>query len=166
MNRFFFLVIFISFSAFGFSQDKALGEIKKWSDAGEYQKIIQKYKPKADQLSAKSLYYLGLAFYMTEDDNNCIKYMDLSIEKDAKDPGPHFIKASTLNFIRQYAAAAEEFQLSIRLNPRSPDGRSLAAIKHASMNRSTVGSPRHQPVEDIQLANEMALADTADRRIA
>ncbi|MCE3297300.1 MAG: Tetratricopeptide repeat protein [Crocinitomicaceae bacterium] len=117
MNKLILFLIFGIFSAICFSQDKTLTEIKKWSDANQHQKIIDKYTPKAAGLSAKSLYFLGLAYYMTQDDNHCIKYMDMSIEKDPNDPGPHFIKASTLNFLKQYEAAVAEFLISVRLNP-------------------------------------------------
>ena len=34
------------------------------------------------------------------------------------------------------------------------------------MNRRAIRGPRHQAVEDVKLADEMALADAADRRIA
>jgi hypothetical protein len=34
------------------------------------------------------------------------------------------------------------------------------------MNRSAIRRSRHQPVEDVELANEMALANSAKRRIA
>ena len=34
------------------------------------------------------------------------------------------------------------------------------------MNRGSVGGPRHQSVENVELADQMTLADAADRRIA
>jgi hypothetical protein len=30
------------------------------------------------------------------------------------------------------------------------------------MDRSSIGGARHEPVEDVELADEMALADAAD----
>ena len=34
------------------------------------------------------------------------------------------------------------------------------------MDRRAVGGARHQPVEHVELAHQMALADPADRRVA
>jgi hypothetical protein len=34
------------------------------------------------------------------------------------------------------------------------------------VDRGAIGGARHQPVEDVELANQMALADPADRRVA
>ena len=44
--------------------------------------------------------------------------------------------------------------------------RTLAAVEHAELDAGTVGDPTHQPVERIDLAHKMALAEPADRRIA
>ena len=55
---------------------------------------------------------------------------------------------------------------AIRLNPRAVYRRPLAAVEHAPVDRRPVRRPRHQAIEDVQLANKMSLADAADRRIA
>ena len=39
------------------------------------------------------------------------------------------------------------------------------ASPHATMNGRTVSGPRHQPVEDIKLSDEVAFADSPDRRV-
>lgn len=100
-----------------FAQDKIADELKALSDNKQYNKIIEQHAPKSGDYSAKSLYYIGLAYYMKEDDNNCIKFMDLSIAKDANDPAAHFIKASTLNYMGKYKEAIQFFQASIKLRP-------------------------------------------------
>ncbi len=98
-----------------FAQDKTATEIKALLDQKQYDKVIDQYALKSKDLSAKSLYYIGLAFYMKEDDNNCLKFSSLSIEKDASDPAPLFIKASTLNYMKEYANAIKVFQSAIAL---------------------------------------------------
>ena len=100
-----------------FAQDKITDELKNLSDNKQYDKIIEQHASKSKDYSAKSLYYIGLAYYMKEDDNNCIKFMDLSIDKDAKDPAPHYIKASTLNYMDKYNEAIKCFQTAISLKP-------------------------------------------------
>jgi tetratricopeptide (TPR) repeat protein len=98
-----------------FAQDKIADELKVLSDNKQYDKIIEQYASKSKEYSAKSLYYIGFAYYMKEDDSNCIKFMDLSIDKDAKNPAPHYIKASTLNYMGKYSEAIKYFQTAINL---------------------------------------------------
>lgn len=98
-----------------FAQDKTTDELKTLTDNKQYDKIISQYASKCNDCSAKSLYYIGLAYYMKEDDNNCIKYMDKAIDKDAKDPKPFYIKASTLNYMKKYEEAVKTFQSAIAL---------------------------------------------------
>ncbi len=71
-----------------FAQDNTVTELKALVDRKQYDKVIEQYASKSNELSAKSLYYVGLSYYMKEDDNNCIKFMKLSIDKDEKDPAP------------------------------------------------------------------------------
>jgi len=98
-----------------FAQDKTTEDIKTLSDNKQYDKIIEQHASKSKDYSAKSLYYIGLAYYMKEDDNNCIKFMNLSIDKDPKDPAQFYIKASTLNYMQKYEEAIKSFQSAINL---------------------------------------------------
>jgi hypothetical protein len=44
--------------------------------------------------------------------------------------------------------------------------RALAAVEHSELNAGGVDRPAHRAAERIDLANNLALADAADRRIA
>lgn len=110
-----FILTFCSLTIF--AQDKITDELKTLTDNMEYDKIISQYASKCNDCSAKSLYYIGLAYYMKEDDNNCLKFMDKAIEKDAKDPSPFYIKASTLNYMKKFDEAVKTFQFAISLKP-------------------------------------------------
>ena len=57
-------------------------------------------------------------------------------------------------------------ELPVGLGARSADRRTLAPIEHAELDSALVGDPTHQAVERIDLADQMALAEPADRRIA
>jgi len=52
------------------------------------------------------------------------------------------------------------------LATRRPDGRPLARIEHAELDSGAVGRPCHRAPQGIDLADQMALADAADRGIA
>jgi tetratricopeptide (TPR) repeat protein len=98
-----------------FAQDQTAKDLKALSDNKQYDKIIEQHASKSKDYSAKSLYYIGLAYYMKEDDANCMKFMELSIGKDPKDPAPYYIKASTLNYMHKYDDAIKGFQAAINL---------------------------------------------------
>jgi hypothetical protein len=53
-------------------------------------------------------------------------------------------------------------QASIRLHTRAPDSTALAGIEHSAVNRGAVGGPRHDSAKRVNLADQMALADTPD----
>ena len=109
------------FSLLIFAQDKITDELKSLTDNRDYDKIIEQYASKSKDLSAKSLYYIGLAYYMKEDDGNCLKFINLSIDKDSKDPKPYYIKASTLNYMKKYEEAVVSFRLAVSLKADNPE---------------------------------------------
>ena len=57
-------------------------------------------------------------------------------------------------------------ELAVGLGARALHGRALAAVEDAELDAGGVGGAAHQPVERVDLAHEMALAEAADRRIA
>ena len=109
------LLILIISNLTTFAQDQITTELKTLNDNNEFDKIIEQHASKSLDYSAKSLYYIGLAYYMKEDDSNCIKFMNLSIDKDSKDPASFYIKASTLNYMQKYDEAVKNFQSAINL---------------------------------------------------
>jgi len=100
-----------------FAQDKIVDELKTLTNSKQYDKIIELYASKSEDYSAKALYYIGQAFYMKEDDTNCIKFMNLSIEKDTIDAAPYYLKASTLVYMHKYSDAEKCFLEAINIKP-------------------------------------------------
>src|SRR5579864_3343546 len=113
INKILSLLILTSWGLNAFAQDTLTATLKVLADDKKYDSIIEKYAPISKDYSAKSLYYIGLAYYMKEDDNNCIRFMNLAISKDSKDPVPYYIKASTLNYMKSYEEAIKTFQTAI-----------------------------------------------------
>lgn len=99
------------------AQDSTANELKSLLDTKQYDKIIEQHASKSKNYSARSLYYIGLAYYLKEDDQNCIMFMDQSITKDGKDPAPHYIKGMTLNYMGKYTEAIKVFEAAILLKP-------------------------------------------------
>jgi len=57
-------------------------------------------------------------------------------------------------------------ELAIGLGARALHGGALAPIEHPELNPGGVGGARHQPVEGVDFAHQMALAEPADRGVA
>lgn len=120
MKRIITCILLLHVSIIALSQDKVAEELKALSDQAKYDKIIRDYTSQTAAYSAKALFYIGQAYYMKEDDKNCLKYINLSLSKDSTDPGPYFIKGNTLNYMGNYAEAIRVFQSAIRLKPDDP----------------------------------------------
>ncbi|SHL24296.1 tetratricopeptide repeat protein [Myroides odoratimimus] len=103
------------FSTFG--QDSVEVGLKALTDQDKYKEITEIYINDIDKLSAKSLYYIGNAYYMLENDQECLKYINLSIEKDNSNSASYFLKGNTLNYTERYTDAIEAFNQAIKLNP-------------------------------------------------
>ena len=67
---------------------------------------------------------------------------------------------------RQHALDSRLEQRTIGLDARPPDGGPLGTVEHAVMDRRGVGRAADQPVEGVDLAHEMSLAEAADGGIA
>ncbi len=81
--------------------------------------------------------------------------------------GGHFARYHFEVTLRgQHALNSRTEQHPVRLDARSPDRAPLRAIEHAIMDCRSIGGAAHQPIERIDLADQMALADSADRRVA
>lgn len=109
------LFIICLYGAFAIAQEPVIDELKLLNDAEQYDKIIDQYAGKTKDYSAKELYYIGLAYYMKENDENCLKFMNASIKKDASDPAAHFTKGSTLYYMKKYEESIKSFQEAIAL---------------------------------------------------
>jgi tetratricopeptide (TPR) repeat protein len=99
------------------AQDKTTEELKALAKANQYDKIIREHAAKSSGYSAIALYYIGLSYYMKEDDRNCLRFMDSSIAKDPAYPASHYIKAQTLNYLGKFNEAIPVFNTAIKLKP-------------------------------------------------
>ena len=55
---------------------------------------------------------------------------------------------------------------TVGLGARPAHCGTFAAVEHAELNAPQVGGPAHQPVKGVDLADQMALAEAPDGRIA
>ena len=73
---------------------------------------------------------------------------------------------SRLRLLAEQILHGLAIELAVGLGARAAHGRALAPVQHPELDAAAIGRPRHHAVERIDLADEMALAEPADRRIA
>ena len=107
----------ISFSSLMvYSQEDLTKSIKVQYENEQYDQIISDHSHKVKDYPAKAIYYVGMAYYMKADDNNCLKLMDLSIKKDETDADVFFIKGMTYNYMGKFDNAIKSFNKAIQLD--------------------------------------------------
>lgn len=116
MKRIMILIISIGIYSSLFAQEAEVDKIIEMYEAGDYKTIIDKYVSSELDYTADMLYYIGLAYMGTEDDENCIKYMDLAIEKDPTLIGPYYTKATSLLFLGKYREAVPLYEKCITMD--------------------------------------------------
>ena len=57
-------------------------------------------------------------------------------------------------------------EFPVGLGARSVHRRALAAVQHAELDTGPIDGPGHQPVQGVDLSNQMSLAQAADGGIA
>jgi tetratricopeptide (TPR) repeat protein len=104
-----------------FAQKELVQELEKLVEKAEYEKVINEYAERSKEYPAAALYYIGLSYYMKEDDQHCLQFMERCLKKDPKYTEAYYIKASTLNYLEKYEEAAQSFLQAISLNPYRAD---------------------------------------------
>lgn len=57
-------------------------------------------------------------------------------------------------------------EVAIRLRPRPPHRRPLAAIEHPEVDSRAIDDPPHNAIQGVDLPNDVALANASDGRVA
>lgn len=97
-------------------QESEADKISKMYDSGEYEEIISKYASSDLDYTADMLYHIGLSYMGIEDDKNCIRYMDMAIEKDPTLIGPYYTKATSLLYLGKYGEAVPLYEKCIGMD--------------------------------------------------
>jgi len=133
-----------------FAQDKITEELKTLTANNQYDKIIELYASKSKECSARALYLIGQAYYMKENDEKCIKFMNLSIEKDPNDPAPYYIKASTLNYMKNYEDAIPCFLEAIKLKKDDAEFYSGLGDSYTRLEKNSLAIEAYKKATEIK----------------
>lgn len=103
-----------------YTQVDLVDTLKQLYNADQFEKIIA-YKPKKNEiLSAKALFYKGMAYYMMSEDSDANKYLDLAIKKGPVDFDMFFYKGELLYYADKYKESLPYFDKAIQLLPTEP----------------------------------------------
>ena len=87
-------------------------------------------------------------------------------------PASDAIRAASPSTTVRFASFADErlhgapVELAVGLGARALHGGALAAIENPELDAGRIGGAGHNPVQRVDLAHQVALAQAADRRIA
>lgn len=110
------ILLLLIFPAIGVSAQNANDTIKLLRAAGEYEKILRNYANHYDNesLSAEALFYIAEGYYTEGRFDDCMKFVDLSIQKDDQYTSPHYLKANLLCRRERYGDCLSEFAVVLR----------------------------------------------------
>lgn len=96
-------------------------QLKTLYEQQKFDEIINVKSKTEKDLSAKSLYYIGMAYYKKDDDNNALKHLDLAINKGPADHDMYFYKGIVLYYLRKYNDALPYIDKAIAMLPGIAD---------------------------------------------
>lgn len=116
MKNFISIILFTA-HIISYCQTSSIIEVKELYAQDKFEEIITNYTEEDNEYDSEALYYIAMCYYIKQDDENCIKYIDLSIAKDKTNPKAFFVKGMTQNYLGDYNNGSKSFQKSIELDP-------------------------------------------------
>ncbi|MFN8258513.1 MAG: hypothetical protein U0W24_22685 [Bacteroidales bacterium] len=101
--------------------DEDLIKLEHLFDQEKYDEMIKYKARKTRKLSAKSLFYKGLAFFSKNDDLNANAYFDMAIKKGPADEAMYFYRGFSFFYLERYRKAIADFN-----HATSEDNKSIA----------------------------------------
>jgi tetratricopeptide (TPR) repeat protein len=127
-----FLTLLLSFGINIYGQDKTTLKIEKLYKTAQYDKIIDKYAYKAEDISSSGVYFIGMSYFFLKEDQKALQFFNLSIEKDAFYPESFYMKGVVLTYLGQYDLAIDNIENAIELG--SENSALYSALGDAYLN--------------------------------
>jgi len=83
----------------------------------KYDSLTAISSARATLLPAEAVFDIGMAWYQKNDDDNCITFMGVAINKDPKLAKAWYYRAMSLSAIEKYLQAIEDFKEAIAIDP-------------------------------------------------
>lgn len=111
-------ILILTFSISLLSQNDIESNFEKLYTQKQYEEIIQT-KPTKDW-NGKAYYYKAMSHYMTNDDDNTIKFMDMALNIGPIDHDMYYYKGMSLFYKEDYKKSLPLLKKSIELLPNEP----------------------------------------------
>lgn len=109
------LILLVSFySSNSYSQDKTSIKIEQLYNDLSYQKIIDKYAYKANEIGSLGIYLIGKSYFLLNDDQNAIKFFNLAIAKDSLCLEAYYMRGVALTYRGNYKQAILSIEKAIQ----------------------------------------------------
>lgn len=115
------LLLFLFFSCHIIGQDTQTIYFRDLYGMEKFDEIIKNKNKKGEVLSAKSLYYIGMAYFMKGNDDMALKYLGEALEKGPVDHDMFYYKGMTLFYKGRYMESLPYFDSAIVRLPKEPD---------------------------------------------
>jgi len=161
MKSFFTSIMLLCVQILSAQTDSNLESIRESYKKEEYKSLISKYADKTKKLNAKEIYYVGMSYYMLEDDENALKYLSASIEKGPADFDMYYYRGMTLYYMKRYNEALPDINNAIDMLPDEMDfylGKSkvYSALEKTDSAILTLETAFQIDSSNIQILDELA----------
>ncbi|NIG55683.1 tetratricopeptide repeat protein [Chitinophaga sp. Cy-1792] len=150
VKKFLSTILIMALSLAAFAQDTVQVSLHFLIDNKKYDRILQEYAPASRDYSAQSLYYIGLAYFRTDDDSSCIVFLDRAIQKDSTIAEAWYVKGTTLNYDGKYEEALTCFQTAIRLSPNDVNSYTGTGNSYYALNQPDLALAAYQKAATME----------------
>lgn len=116
MKKILLLILYLPLNLF--SQNNYQANFEKLYSEEKFQEIINT-KPHKDW-NSKTYYYKAMAYFMSNDDDNTIKYMNIALKTKPVDHDMYYYKAMAFFYKKEYQKSLPLLKKSIELLPTEP----------------------------------------------
>lgn len=106
------IILFLFMSLTVFAVDNVEKDIEKLVNKNEYSKVISEYSKDDKSYSAKTLYFIGLSYYYSDDYNNAIIYFNKAIKRKNTSGDLYLRLANAYSYLNNTKKALEYFYIA------------------------------------------------------
>lgn len=115
------LFLALSIGVTCFAQNAQVDTLKGLYVYGKFDDVINYKDTHKEDFAGKSLYYIGMAYYMKEDDSNAARYLDMAIKKGPVDADMYYYRGMVNYYDKKFNNALALFDKALSMKPGEPD---------------------------------------------
>jgi len=128
-----YLFLFLILTTGSYAQDATTEKLKALHDQEQFDKIIKDHADKVNEYSAAVVFQVGKAYFMLQQDNDCLKMMDLALKKDGSFADAYYMKGVVYSYMSQFKKSAKLIKKAIDIDPNKSEYWSALGDAHISI---------------------------------